>query len=149
MGSLAPLCLWKLDYEIIDFDCSFYEALQLFNTTDGIILSLSHISSQMGHMVYVKDFKIQNRLVTNLEYINFIEDEGYTDYRHWLADGWEHVQNNNWEQVAYLLLMEAMGFKKNGAVFKRLAQVLPHKILVKQTQLIQVEALLFGQAGFL
>jgi len=59
------------------------------------------------------------------------------------------TQKNDWEQTTYMLLMEAMGFKKNAALFKRLAHILPYKILLKQAQLIQVEALLFGQAGFL
>ncbi len=59
------------------------------------------------------------------------------------------AQKNDWEQTTYMLLMEAMGFKKNSVLFKRLAHTLPYKILLKQNQLMQIEALLFGQAGFL
>jgi len=49
------------------------------------------------HQVYVNNFNIQNRLVTNREYLEFIEAGAYSDYRHWLADAWEYVQKNNWQ----------------------------------------------------
>ncbi len=43
------------------------------------------------HQVYVHDFQIMDRLVTNGEYFQFIEDGGYTRFTHWLADGWDWV----------------------------------------------------------
>ena len=41
---------------------------------------------------FVHDFALQNRLVTNGEYLAFIEDGGYGDFRHWLSNGWDTVQ---------------------------------------------------------
>lgn len=55
----------------------------------------------------------------------------------------------NWEETAYQLLAGAFGFKLNREPFLRLARMLPHRILQKHTNLEQVEALVFGQAGFL
>ena len=43
------------------------------------------------HKVYLQPFKIDVGPVTNGEYIKFIDDGGYEDYRYWLADGWEVV----------------------------------------------------------
>ncbi len=60
-----------------------------------------------------------------------------------------HANKNDWEQTAYQVLMKAMGFKHNGAAFEKLAANLLYKVIKKQEQLLQVEALLFGQAGFL
>lgn len=58
--------------------------------------------------------------------------------------------NNNFEEAAYSLLMQNFGFKLNAEPFLRLSQALPLKILSKHKgQLFQIEALLFGQAGFL
>jgi len=53
------------------------------------------------HKQYVGDFKLQNRLITNGEYLNFIEDGGYTDFRFWLSDAWEQVKAGNLEAPFY------------------------------------------------
>ncbi len=47
------------------------------------------------HKVFLHDFEISNRLVTNSEYIEFIESGGYKDFNLWHADGWEFIQNNS------------------------------------------------------
>ncbi len=58
--------------------------------------------------------------------------------------------NNNWEETTYQLLVENFGFKINAGAFLELAKSLPLTIIKKHAdQLEQVEALLFGQAGFL
>lgn len=46
------------------------------------------------HKVYLHNFEISNRLVTNAEYIEFIESGGYKDFNLWHADGWDYIQNN-------------------------------------------------------
>ena len=40
------------------------------------------------HRVFVEKFQIANRLVTNQEYLAFIEAGAYEDPQFWLADGW-------------------------------------------------------------
>jgi formylglycine-generating enzyme required for sulfatase activity len=46
------------------------------------------------HKVYLNDFEISNRLVTNLEYLEFIQDGGYRDHRLWHSEGWDWVNQN-------------------------------------------------------
>ncbi|MBL7879554.1 MAG: ergothioneine biosynthesis protein EgtB [Chryseobacterium gambrini] len=46
------------------------------------------------HKVYLNDFQISNRLVTNSEYLEFMNDGGYENFRHWHAEGWEWVKEN-------------------------------------------------------
>lgn len=46
------------------------------------------------HKVYLNDFEIANRLVTNAEYIEFIEAGGYANFNLWHADGWDHINAN-------------------------------------------------------
>lgn len=46
------------------------------------------------HQVYVADFEINNYLVTNGEYIEFIESGGYADFNLWLDEGWAWVNKN-------------------------------------------------------
>lgn len=56
----------------------------------------------------------------------------------------------DWEQTTYQVLASNMGFKINQEPFDRLAHALPYKIVQKHSHnLVQLEALLFGQAGFL
>jgi len=58
-------------------------------------------NEQPAHRVFVHDFALQNRLVTNGEYLAFIEDGGYGDFRHWLSNGWDTVQREGWEAPLY------------------------------------------------
>jgi ergothioneine biosynthesis protein EgtB len=47
------------------------------------------------HKVYLNAFEISTDLVTNREYLNFINDGGYQDFRHWHAEGWDWVNKNH------------------------------------------------------
>lgn len=58
--------------------------------------------------------------------------------------------NNDWEETCYQLLARNFGFKVNSEPFEQLSHGLPYKVILKQSHsLEQIEALLFGQAGFL
>jgi hypothetical protein len=64
----------------------------------------------------------------------------------------ELLQSNSqdWEETTYQLLAKNFGFKINAEPFLMLAQKIPLKILLKHADnLFQIEALLFGMAGFL
>lgn len=57
---------------------------------------------------------------------------------------------NSWEDAFYVLLTRNFGFGLNSDSFERLALSLPLKCIQKQgDNIIQIEALLFGQAGML
>jgi len=64
----------------------------------------------------------------------------------------QKLQQNkgDWEATTYQVLCRNLGFKVNADAFEQLAQQLPLKILQKHLdQSMQVEALIFGTAGFL
>ncbi|WP_282051237.1 ergothioneine biosynthesis protein EgtB [Maribacter aquivivus] len=46
------------------------------------------------HKVYLQDYQISNKLVTNAEYIEFIQAGGYKRFDLWHAAGWDWVQQN-------------------------------------------------------
>jgi ergothioneine biosynthesis protein EgtB len=46
------------------------------------------------HKVYLGPYEISPHLVTNGEYLEFIEGGGYQDFRHWHAEGWDWVNRN-------------------------------------------------------
>ncbi len=47
------------------------------------------------HKVYLDDFLICDRLVTNVDFIEFINAGGYRDHRLWHSEGWNWVNENN------------------------------------------------------
>ena len=53
------------------------------------------------HQVYLQEFSLDSRLVTNREYMGFIEDGGYRRPELWLSDGWEASQTNRWNAPLY------------------------------------------------
>lgn len=53
------------------------------------------------HKVYLNDFEINNFLVTNKEFIEFMEDGGYSDFNLWLDEGWSWVQSNQISSPLY------------------------------------------------
>lgn len=60
------------------------------------------------------------------------------------------LNNNNWEETFYQSLARNFGFKTNAEPFELLAKSIPSIVLGKhKSSLLQLEALLFGQAGML
>ncbi len=53
------------------------------------------------HKVFLNDYSIDSIPVTNADYLKFIEDGGYEDFKYWLSDGWEKVKENNWKAPMY------------------------------------------------
>ncbi|GAB3924134.1 ergothioneine biosynthesis protein EgtB [Mucilaginibacter myungsuensis] len=53
------------------------------------------------HKVYLNDFEISPDLVTNGEYLEFINANGYHDFRYWHMEGWGWVNDNKVECPMY------------------------------------------------
>jgi len=53
------------------------------------------------HNVLLNDYFLANRLVTNAEYLQFMDDGGYDKPLLWLSDGWPTVQQESWRAPLY------------------------------------------------
>ncbi len=53
------------------------------------------------HRVFVESFSLASRLVTNAEYLAFIEDGGYRRPELWLSLGWNTVNEKGWGSPLY------------------------------------------------
>ncbi|WP_324616229.1 ergothioneine biosynthesis protein EgtB [Lusitaniella coriacea] len=53
------------------------------------------------HRVYLQDYRLDSRLVTNGEYLEFIEAGGYHNPKYWLSEGWATVQTKRWQAPLY------------------------------------------------
>jgi ergothioneine biosynthesis protein EgtB len=53
------------------------------------------------HRVYLEDFAISTKLVTNGEFMAFMDACGYADFEHWHSEGWQWVQDNHVDAPLY------------------------------------------------
>lgn len=53
------------------------------------------------HQHFLAPFKLANQLVTNANWINFIEDEDFNNPLLWLSDGWVAKQKSHWKMPLY------------------------------------------------
>jgi ergothioneine biosynthesis protein EgtB len=53
------------------------------------------------HKEFLNPFMLASRLVTNGDFIEFIEDSGYENAPLWLSDGWAIIENEKWRAPFY------------------------------------------------
>ncbi|RZK62119.1 MAG: ergothioneine biosynthesis protein EgtB, partial [Hymenobacter sp.] len=53
------------------------------------------------HEVLVAPFELQNRLVTNGDFLRFMEAEGYQQFHFWLGEGWDLANREGWAAPLY------------------------------------------------
>lgn len=78
----------------ISFDDGIYE---IGNKGGGYTYDNEH----PRHRKFLEPFEIADRLITNGEFMEFMEDDGYGRSELWLDDGWATVNKNNWDAPLY------------------------------------------------
>jgi len=63
------------------------------------------------HRVFLEPFGLFSELVTQGDFLNFIEDGGYKNHALWLSDGWEQVQEKSWSHPMYWHRNDASDWK--------------------------------------
>ena len=53
------------------------------------------------HTELLHEHRIGSRLITNGEYLEFVESGAYSDASHWLSDGWSAVCERGWQHPLY------------------------------------------------
>jgi ergothioneine biosynthesis protein EgtB len=53
------------------------------------------------HQIYLQDYQLASRLVTNGEYLEFMQAGGYQESKYWLAEGWLTVRSQQWRSPLY------------------------------------------------
>ncbi|HEY5692498.1 MAG TPA: SUMF1/EgtB/PvdO family nonheme iron enzyme, partial [Cyclobacteriaceae bacterium] len=88
------------------YDCEFKEVKD--EIVDGVLIHVPEGTYEIGfegngfhfdneaqtHKVYLHAYQIRKGLVTNGEYLSFIEDGGYQDSKYWHSDGWTWLNEN-------------------------------------------------------
>ena len=53
------------------------------------------------HKTWLEPFRLASQLVTNADFQEFIDDDGYQRPELWLADGWSEMQEKQWQHPHY------------------------------------------------
>ena len=54
-----------------------------------------------AHRSFVPDFAIDRSFVTNGDYLEFMREGGYQNFRWWFSEGWETVKREQWQAPLY------------------------------------------------
>lgn len=83
------------------------EPLEMVHFEGGLI-EIGHTGNGFGfdnefprHQQYLSPYKLASQLVTNREWIAFIEDGAYRNPLLWLSDGWKTVSAEQWQAPMY------------------------------------------------
>ncbi len=140
--------VWKHDKEV------------LLNGSPIPTLEINDLINQDEYMNYQafinqkKDILCQEQL-TNVSSLNFTNllDRMMVERLEQKAEEILDLVNSkkaDWEEITYLSLAKNFGFSVNKEPFLTMAAYLPHKVISKNTSNAKsIEALIFGQAGFL
>ncbi len=78
-----------------------------------------------NHKVFLNYFEISDQLVTNAEYIEFIEAGGYRDFNLWHAEGWDFIQQHKIKAPEYWHNVEGEWFCYSFEGFAKVNPKLP------------------------
>src|SRR5437870_6811821 len=65
------------------------------------VLPFAFDNEKPQHRVFLEDFLIDRALVSNGDYLEFMNAGGYQDFRWWHSAGWEKVNQEKWEAPLY------------------------------------------------
>lgn len=81
---------------------------QSWHEIEGGIVEIGHAGTDFAydnesprHQALIPTLEISGRLVTNGEYLQFMEEDGYQRPELWLSLGWNAVQSEGWESPLY------------------------------------------------
>lgn len=141
--------VWQADQPVVRTDGSAVPVVELQGRVD---LSMIHTYEQLRESkneIPCAPFwpgvpEVTKALMLERALIERLEEKGHDVLQVYQA------ATHDWEQATFHTLLRAFGFKINQQAFELLAKALPFQVVRKhQRNLLQLEALLLGQAGFL
>lgn len=91
------------------------------------------------HKVYLHPYKISDSLVSNSEYLDFINDGGYSNHNHWHSDGFSWLEKENVKSPLYWHFLDGEWFQYTLSGLKKLNPEAP------VTHISYYEAFAFAQ----
>lgn len=90
--------------------------------------SFAYDNERPRHKTYVQDFRLGTRLITNADYLAFIDDGGYDRVDLWLSDAWRTLKEQGWQAPLYWFSegRDWMHFDLSGAHALRMNEPVSH-----------------------
>ncbi len=63
--------------------------------------SFAFDNEKPAHQVFLEDFALDRAPISNGEFLGFMEDGGYQNFRWWFSEGWEAVNRERWQAPLY------------------------------------------------
>jgi len=141
--------VWESDTEIRRLDGTVIPALKLANLVDQkLIHRYRELLVPEEEILCAKFFPSVNQISKYGMLDKALSRRLHTKSQSIFRD--VGLTEQDWEEVAWRTLAQNFGFKTNADSLRELAKSVPVKILRKEAhQLINIESILFGQAGFL
>ena len=73
---------------------------------EGSVAPFAFDNEKPAHQVFLQDYALDRALVSNGDYLEFIRDGGYQNFRWWFSEGWEAVNVESWRAPLYWELHE-------------------------------------------
>jgi len=61
----------------------------------------SYDNERAQHKTFLTPHRLADRLITNEEYLEFMQDGGYDQVEIWLSDGWDLIRRSGWRHPLY------------------------------------------------
>ncbi len=92
LNQTKPLCFLNLEGGIIQIG--------------ALDKNFSFDNERPRHRQYIPPYSLANRLITNGEYLEFMNDNGYQRPELWLSDGWDMVQEQKLNAPLYWIYLD-------------------------------------------
>ena len=141
--------VWTVDASVSREDNTIIPAFELKNVVDKKLLDNYHQLFEPGDDILCRRFLNEIKPITIFSMLDKtlaqrLESKSEAIFREIALTG------NDWEEITWRMLCRNFGFKTNVFPFAELGKSIPLKIIKRESQNLQtVEAILFGQAGFL
>ncbi|WP_044204577.1 DUF2851 family protein [Flammeovirga sp. OC4] len=141
--------VWENDFNVFRKDHSLIPTLSIKNCIDPKIQD-GYTSFRLNDDVIACGSQLEN--VSRLHKLAMLDRVFLERIERKAGKILQQLQHSNrdWEECTYRTLAEYFGFKVNNDAFQRLSSIVPIRLLkLHAYQPLQVEAFLFGSAGFL
>jgi len=64
-------------------------------------LQFAFDNEKPAHQIFLQDYALDRALVTTGDFLEFIHDHGYQNFRWWFSEGWEVVNRDKWLAPLY------------------------------------------------